>query len=134
MGQAVVIDEPNSATNFTFGYSNYQELHCMMLTCDADRKVIPRAIIQNATNKSPQTWRLFQIHVTQAYPTLISSYYILKVDGAKSKWAVMKAKIKRISFRNHHHRSYNVPSKFGVKGKNTQQKIAKLEICIIGIV
>ena len=45
MAQASVMTEPNSEAGFTFGYSMHQGVLGLEVTCDADRKVLPRAFM-----------------------------------------------------------------------------------------
>ena len=83
MAQALVMNEANSEADFCFGHSEHRGVIGLELSCDADRKVIPRAFMWSAEDESTKVWKIFLEHVIAAYPTLDTPEYVLKVDGAK---------------------------------------------------
>ena len=50
---------------------------------------------------------------------------IIKLDGQKGCWKVVKEGQRRIPFRDHRHRGQNALSMFGTAGKEAYLKIAK---------
>ena len=125
MAQSVVINEPNGEADFTFGHSVHQGVIGLELTCDAERKIIPRAWMWSAADESTKVWSIFLKHITAAYPHLDTPENVLKLDGAKGAWAAVTSVMKRVGFRDHKHRSENAQNKFGLKGKLAYHRIAK---------
>ena len=125
MAQASMMKEPNSEADFCFSHAVNQGVIGLELTCDADRKVVPRAFMWSAEDESTKIWKIFLENLTAAYPSHDNPDCILKVDGAKGAWAAISTVTKRIGFRNHRHRGNSAQLKFGVKGKEAYLKIAK---------
>ena len=89
--------------------------------------MVPKAFFQSAADESKSTWELFLKHTQIVYRHLDNSSNVLKLDGAKGAWAVIKEKkvCQRTAFRDHRHRSANAASLFGKLGKKNYQRIAK---------